>query len=61
MNKNTKKEIEDALKKMVENGYLKSTKKGYIDSDEVTAMLKEGKTRKQIDKILNRRRFKKNG
>lgn len=49
-----KKYVEDALKDMVKRGYLKHTKKGYVDSDRVTAMLKEGKTRKQIAKILDK-------
>jgi outer membrane protein assembly factor BamE (lipoprotein component of BamABCDE complex) len=49
----TTKEVEDCLKDMVKAGYLKKTKKGWMDSDRVTAMLKEGKTRQQIAKILD--------
>ena len=50
----TKKEVEDALKELVKAGYLKKTKNGWVDSDRVRAMLKEGKTRKQIAKILDK-------
>jgi len=48
-------EFEVALDDMVKAGYLKKTTKGYIDSDEVVVMLKEGKTRKQISRIFERR------
>ena len=50
--KPTMKELTDELNMMVKKGYLKKTQRGYIDSDRVTAMLKEGKTRKQITRIL---------
>jgi len=50
----TKKEFENALKELVDKGYLKHTKKGWMDSDRVTAMLKEGKSRKQIAKMLDK-------
>lgn len=50
----TKKEVKDALNELVKRGYLKRTKGGYIDSDKVTTLLKKGKTRKQIAKILDK-------
>ena len=45
-------EVEKALNKMVKMGYLKKTKRGYMDSDYVKSMLKKGKTREEIDKLL---------
>ena len=50
----TKKEVEDSLKELVKKGYLKHTKKGWIESDRVTTLLKKGKTRRQIAKILDK-------
>jgi hypothetical protein len=50
------KEILRELDEMVRKGYLKRTSKGFIDSDEVTALLKKGKTRKEIKKILENRK-----
>jgi hypothetical protein len=50
----TAEEVEEGLQELVRKGYLKKTKKGYIDSDRVTIMLNEGKTRKQISQILDK-------
>lgn len=55
----TMKDVKESLDLMVEQNYLKKTKKGYKDSDYVTKLLKQGKTRSQIAKILeNDRRGK---
>jgi hypothetical protein len=48
-------DVKLALDEMVRKGYLKKTKKGYIDSDEVTDLLKQGKTRNDINKMLKKR------
>ncbi|MEK6883959.1 MAG: hypothetical protein AABY22_30295 [Nanoarchaeota archaeon] len=46
-------ELKEALNEMVKAGYPKKIKKGYIDSDRVKSLLKQGKSRKQITKILD--------
>lgn len=56
-----RKAVKSALNELVNAGYLKHTKKGWVDSDKVKAMLKEGKSREQIAKILdNEQRLKRN-
>lgn len=52
----TKKEVKDALDDMVKNGHLKKVGNAYQDSDEVTSLLKKGKSREEIDKILKKRK-----
>jgi hypothetical protein len=43
-----------ALEELRDKGYLKKTKKGWVDSDRTKELLKEGKSRKEISKILDR-------
>lgn len=50
----SKEGIHKALNEMVKLGYLKKDKKGWKDSDQVTSLLKKGKTRKQIAELLEK-------
>lgn len=47
-------EIKEVLNKLVQKGYLKKIKDKYMDSNRVTSLIKQGKTRKEISKILEK-------
>jgi aldehyde:ferredoxin oxidoreductase len=51
----SRKQVVAGLRELVRKGYLKRDKKGWVDSDEVKSLLKKGKSREQIAKILERK------
>ena len=52
--KYTETELAGALEEFVAKGYLQKCAQGWKDSDRVSSLLKEGKTRKQIMRLLEK-------